>query len=506
MTSSPGSWAVVAWSVAVAAAAARLVPLLRGGGLTGLGNYDDGVYYAAGTALAHGRLPYADYLLLHPPGIVLALAPFGLLARLVGDPVGLAAARLGWIALGAVGSVLVARLLRGQGLVLAALGGLAYAVAPPAVYTGWTPMLETPAATCVLLALLVLHRTSPDDGDRGRVPARRAVLAGVLLGLSADLKIWGVASVLAVVAWYLARGARRNAAEVLLGALVSVAAVCLPFFLTSPGAMWRMVVLDQLGRGRSQVPLVARVAGILGVAGPGGDGAGARWAAASALVLAAGLAVVLVVAAARMVPSARLAVLLTVVHTGVLLTGPSWFRHYPALVTGPLVVATVSGAGALVRHVGAARPRAGRCLLAVLALAVAALALPLAGERLGTPFPGAALGAAARARAGCVTSDDPAALAAMDVLSSDLARGCPFVADLGGYSYELARERGRATPRSSDAAWQRLYLEHLRAGTTALPFRYAPQQSPSTARAVAAWPVLAGRGRFVLREPDGRSP
>ena len=48
------------WAIALAAIAFafRLVPVLRGGGLFGLGNYDDGVYYAAATGLVHGRLPY----------------------------------------------------------------------------------------------------------------------------------------------------------------------------------------------------------------------------------------------------------------------------------------------------------------------------------------------------------------------------------------------------------------------------------------------------------------
>jgi len=69
---------VLATAAAVLAGVARLVPVLRGGGLAGLGNYDDGVYYASGTALLNGILPYRDYVFLHPPGIVVMLAPFGL--------------------------------------------------------------------------------------------------------------------------------------------------------------------------------------------------------------------------------------------------------------------------------------------------------------------------------------------------------------------------------------------------------------------------------------------
>jgi hypothetical protein len=41
---------IVAFGVALAA---RLVPLLRGGGLYALGNYDDGVHFAAAMGVIH---------------------------------------------------------------------------------------------------------------------------------------------------------------------------------------------------------------------------------------------------------------------------------------------------------------------------------------------------------------------------------------------------------------------------------------------------------------------
>ena len=47
-------WAVV---IAVAAFLFRLVPVLRGGGLFGFGNYDDGVYYASATGLSTACFP-----------------------------------------------------------------------------------------------------------------------------------------------------------------------------------------------------------------------------------------------------------------------------------------------------------------------------------------------------------------------------------------------------------------------------------------------------------------
>src|SRR4051794_25537891 len=120
--------------VAVTAFVLRLVPVLTGGGLYGRGNYDDGVYYAAASGFVHGLLPYRDFLLLHPPGIVLALAPFAALADVVGDPTALAVGRVTFMMVGAVNAVLVAVVLRRLGFAAAMVGGLVYAVALPAVY------------------------------------------------------------------------------------------------------------------------------------------------------------------------------------------------------------------------------------------------------------------------------------------------------------------------------------------------------------------------------------
>ena len=85
----------------------RAVPVIRGGGLEGYLGYDDGVYFAAATALVDGVLPYRDFLLLHPPGIAVLLSPFALLAGVTDSATGFAAARLAFMAIGAVNAGLV---------------------------------------------------------------------------------------------------------------------------------------------------------------------------------------------------------------------------------------------------------------------------------------------------------------------------------------------------------------------------------------------------------------
>jgi alpha-1,2-mannosyltransferase len=494
--SAPGSgpsWYVLATAIGLLALTLRLVPVLRGGGLFGLGNYDDGVYFAAATAAAHGLLPYHDFLLLHPPGIVLVLLPFGLLGRLVGDPTAFAAARLAWMTLGAVNALLVGQILRPVGLVGAGLGALCYAVSLPAVYSEHTTLLEGPAQTCVLLAVLLVRpreaRLSPT--------ARAAVGAGVLLGASATVKIWGVVPVLVVVGWFVGRHALRTAAQVLGGAAVAVALVCLPFFVAAPVRMWQMVVLDQLGRQRSTVSEAARLGDMAGFAllGPPATG--------FSPLLVAGLVVVAVLLLlAWALPVGRLATVLTLVLAATLLASPSWFLHYPDLVAGPLCVALGAAAQRLVDRAGAVRRGLGVATVVLLVAAALAQAYPLLHFRPGTRFPGASLGRAAAAGR-CITSDDPAALIEMDVLGRDLRRGCRFVADIGGYSYEVARLAGHPTPRRQDAVWHLAYLDYLRSGDLSLPFRYVRDGALSAPElaAIGSWPVVVRVGAYQLRRP-----
>jgi alpha-1,2-mannosyltransferase len=485
-------WRLLVLVAAVTALAARLVPVLRGGGLRGLGNYDDGVYYAAGTALAHGLLPYRDFLLLHPPGIVLTLAPFGLLARVSSDAFGFAAARLTWMCLGVINTVLVARILRPIGRWPAALGALFYALAVPAVFIEYSTLLEAPAQTCVLLAMAILTaRPGPP------VPKVAALMAGALLGASATFKIWGVVAVVVVAAWFMVGRSWRTALQVLAGSALAVIMVCLPFFAAAPGAMWRMVVLYQANRWQTGASTPTRLAGIVGL----GLHRPKIHTFTPVLVATLVLFTVLLLLAWT-VPAARLAVVMAVSLTALLLLTPSWFMHYPGLACGPLAVALAAGAAAAARRLMRLGRHGATALAVVLACAIGAQAYPLTGLRLGQRFAGATLGRDVAQVGGCVTADDPAALVEMNVLTRNLDRGCTFVADLGGYSYELAYRRGHAITRHSDPAWQRIYLAYLRSGSIALPFRYASTGalSSATRATLRGWSHPLGVGRFQLRE------
>ncbi|GAA3643011.1 glycosyltransferase 87 family protein [Microlunatus ginsengisoli] len=491
-----GHVALTAIGLATLAIAARLLPLLRGGGLTGLGNYDDGVYYSAGTALLHGLLPYRDYVFLHPPGIILLLAPFGLAGVAGHDPTGLAVARLGCVLLGAINTLLVAVILRPAGRVHALVGAAFYATAFPAIYIEWTPLLEGPAQTCLLASVALLARCEADSDARW-LPV---FCAGGLLGISATFKIWGVVAVVTVLAWYGLRRRWRAGGWIALGAAAGTTIVCLPFFAAAPVAMWRMVVTDQLGRNRSAMSVPRRLAAILDL------GLHARLISHPALLAGAFVVAVAVLVAATRVAPARLCVVLTLSLSTLLAISPSWFLHYPGLATGPLAVSVGAGTGFLIRAAAARRRWAGASAAVLVGLLLAFGAAPLPALRLGTAFPAQRLAVAMRALppTDCVTADDPATLVALNVLTRDLDHGCPFVADLGGFSYELATERGGWVRREDDPRWQRLYLGYLASGDVTLSCRFGGlgALAPTTTATVSRWPVIIRAGRYAVRMPN----
>ncbi|MFP5283923.1 MAG: glycosyltransferase 87 family protein, partial [Actinomycetes bacterium] len=297
-------WWALALTVGTAAFVARLVPVLRSGGLLGVNHYDAAVYFGSAVGLVHGEVPYRDVLMLHPPGIVLALVPFGALALLIGDTSAMAVGRLAWMVLGALSAVLVARLLRPLGLLPAAVGGLFYAVFHPAVTIEQTTRLEAVGAVCLAGALVLLSVPQP----RVALRPRAVLLAGALLGFAATVKIWGVVPLLVVALYLLAAAGWAHAARFTIGAGAVGVVVCLPFLLAAPDRMWRYVVVDQIDRAPSRAPTLSRLADLTGLGLVEGRLEG--WAPA---VVGAAVAVYAVAALlAVRVPQARLSVVLLV--------------------------------------------------------------------------------------------------------------------------------------------------------------------------------------------------
>ncbi len=492
-------WHLLLLGVALAAFAVRLIPVLRGAGLTGMGNYDDGVYYSAAVALVHGRLPYRDFVLLHPPGIVVALAPFAALGQLITDLHGLAVARVAFMLVGALNAVLVARFLLPMSVAAGWVGGLFYAIFYPAVYTEHLTVLEPLAGSCLLMTLLLL-RTFRGQADAGKVAL---AMAGALMALSAGLKIWGVVPLIFIGIWQLVTIRSRRVLWYVAGAGIAGVALCLPFLAAAPAAMWQLVVVDQLDRPTGRTALVRKLFDITGLNGFSNPPSG--WSLLL-IIAVAGYLMAGLLAWTRTEP--RLPVGLAVVLTALLLVTPAYFPHYASLIAGPYAIVVGAAAGILIALVRHHQQPALAALVAGLLTAVAVTAIPVAGHRFGKSFPARQLAASVAPLPGCVTADDPLLLVQLNVLSRDFKRSCQVRIDVTGSAYgtdKLLLRNGKPAPRRLNTRWQRNLMIYLRSGTATILVRTAPDSLPRAMVAeIRQWPVLAHSRRYVLYRPQHR--
>jgi hypothetical protein len=488
-------WCTAGIAVFVIGLVARLVPVLHGGGLGSNLGYDPGVYFAAADGLVHGRLPYRDFVLLHPPGLMLVLFPFAFATRLVSDQAAFISANLAFMCLGAVNAAFVVLIGRRLALSLGAAvgGGLFAALWLGSVHAEGMARLEPLANLLVLIGLYAYA------GARRRPSARWMFGMGAALGGAASVKIWYGVLLIVLVGWVAVHvRTRRAVAAAVVGAAAAMVVINGFFFLRAPGAMWHMVVVDQLGRGRFAGSPITRFdeandfTSWNRLLGPGPT-------AVAVTVLLVGAAVLL--RAAWRQAAGRVLVVLLGVQLVVMAVSPSWFPFYADYVTPALALAVAVGVDGVrtagwttIRSLRHPRARAWGGL-AVAAVLLVVLGVPLSWQRTGTPFPSTPL-ATAVGKARCVVADSPMALIELDALSRSFSPGCQDWVDVVGRTYGADRSN---RSRPDNVAWQRDVSRYLLSGDAYIVIRAGTGLSAGTlaelhARAV----VLARSGRYVV--------
>jgi len=480
--------------VALAAVLVRLLPLLFGDGLLSWGRYDDGVYYAASASLLDGRMPYRDFVLLHPPLIALVLLPFTLLGRLTTDPIGLVTARLTWMALGALAAVLAARFAGRWGALPALAAGLWVACSAETSYASQSTFIE-PVADLALLGGLILLSCE-------RERPRHELVGGLLLGLALTGKIWYVAPVGVLLLVMLLGRRYRSTLRAGGAAAVTAGAILLPFFALAPRQMWHMVVYDQLSR---------HADGKAGFLGRLGVAVGGRYlhlsphladvvAVLATIVVAAGIAACLRHRPSRPMAAVALTTLV------VLVASPSIFRHYGSFSSAPVGISLGVGWVLVARRLRAARPALStRSTVVLRSLAIAGLVVVLAGGGVLITHPDHRLFPrqqveAVLPHAGCITSDNPVTLEITDRLSSDLRAGCPLPVDVTGESY------GVSEPRRNDLAYLVWLQQYLRSGSTIILARHAGDGLEQQAIRGLGTPLFHHGTVTVIRPDPSRTP
>lgn len=450
----------------------RFTASMVGGGFATNGIYDDGVYYTSAARFVMGDWPYRDYLLLHPPGMTVLLAPFAWLGTLVGDLSGYTAARVALMVCAGATSALVALLASRWGLAAGWIAGGTHALYCGSIYAGSTLFMEGPSSLLAVAAVLLLL-------PRGEaVHWSRVALGGALLGILPLLKVWNAPIAVLIL---LASG-RKRFLTAAAGALAAFLALGLPFALQGQEAMWRMVVTDQLGRPRFDLSPLARVANLLGLATGGSSDVEVHGLAAVATLCWAAIAVGAVAVSLRARINWILPVL-AVVTAALALTSALALRNYGEFLSPWLAIAVGVGLGHLLRI------RRWRVVLAgVLAGWFGILAWG-ALHPVGKPLPVAWLRTSLQGT-GCVVTDDPVVLVALDRLSPQLRSRCTEIwVDVSGRTYDYAAD-GHGD-RTENPVWQRVIYDYLTSTDASVSCRRNTGLSKETLRMLA--PAKVGR-------------
>lgn len=411
---------------------ARITATQVGAGLTGRVGNDPATYYADSVGLLSGRLPYRDFVMVHPPVIAIVETPFALFGRLTTDHAGFIAANIAFILLGAANSVLVARLAQkyGAGRVGALVAGLIYAVWIGSVGTEFGARLETIGNTFFLVALLRLA------DRRGETAWTRSTLVtGALLALPISVKIWWVLPVLVVLAAELLgdRERRRQVPALLTGGALITVLVNGPFFLAAPGAMWSQVVAAQLGRPRLSGSFGHRLAAIT----TGGAGS---TVAIGAIVVLIGAAMVIAWRAGH-----RMIVTLLGIQTVLLFVTPSYFNFYSDFLAVPLAVTVGIAAGAR-RRIGLG-PVLATALVAIFAgTTITTLARD---PQFSTPIVGQDELVEQASEYHCVVAASPMDLIVANALARSFQPGCHNIVDLCGWELTHHDPTGSAAMKAN---------------------------------------------------------
>ena len=497
-----GADAVIVAATLVALAL-RLYQMLRPGFLTGVDEYDDGVYFGSAVRLIHGVLPYRDFVLVHPPGITLLLTPIALLTQSGGTAGGFAVARVVTALAGAAAVPVAGLMVRHRGALAAVAVCGILAVYPAGINAAHTVLLEPWLVLFCLLGAWAMFA-----GDEVSQSRRRLAWGGAAFGFACAVKLWAVIPALVALAlcWRAAR--RPGFLAGLRGAVLGFGLPVVPFVILAPSAFYRGVIVAQLSRiDISRVPGVDRLDSLTGLSVFSGAGHALVYLVSAAAVLVVAACLALAVARERRAPPAldlfallsAAIVLIAFLYPADFYIHYSWFfAPFGALSLG----LALSWAAAPTRWVSA--------VLAV--VAAAALVVPTVIQfhqlsQLSAGRPGDL--ARRQIRPGACVLTDVIALAIISDRFVSTTPGCSNMVDPIGSDYALSRGRNGVNGAGRTPAVQRLWLDAFRHADYVW-LSCPPHSSPTclTDRRIPWTPAVLGyfrahftpyRGRDALR-------
>ena len=425
--------------------------IFRPGHLLGVGDYDDGADFGSALRLIHGVLPYRDFIVVQPPGIVLLMIPSAALSPLIGTAGSIAVARVLTVAASAAAVVLGGLLVRHRGVFATIVTCGVIAIYPGSVQAAHTVLLE-PWLTVFCLAGAV----AVFDGDRLAGSGRRLAWGGAALGIAGAIKVWAIIPVAVIVVLCLLGAERvRRTTRFLAGVAAGCLIPVLPFAVLAPARFYDSVIVAQLIRTDARTPLGYRLQYLTGLV---------AWDLSTVTYLIAGIVLVVIVAGTLIAayrvtrrgppPLEWFSVVTAALIVVAFLVPDDFYYHYPAFLAPFLAMAFALPAARLLDGWPASPGRATRRATwprrsAAAAAGLAVFVLPfVAGgaESSATPTYASALPAVDRVipPGACVLSDEVALLISADRFTSS-SPGCSVMVDGFGTSYALAHGQSSLT-------------------------------------------------------------
>ncbi len=200
--------------------------------------YDDGVYLGAALRIVHGVLPYRDFVLLHPPGVPLLMAPIAALGRIIGTRDAMVGVRLVTVLVASLNAALAAVAVRHRGAGAMLIAGTALACFPLAVAADHSLLLEPYLVCFCLVGAIAMFSGSK------LASSHRLVLAGIAFGFAGAVKIWAIVPILVAFAVFVPRW--NDLRRLVLGTVAGFVVPCLPFFLLAPHGFIHDVFVTQV--------------------------------------------------------------------------------------------------------------------------------------------------------------------------------------------------------------------------------------------------------------------
>ncbi|HEY2578113.1 MAG TPA: hypothetical protein VGI74_17560 [Streptosporangiaceae bacterium] len=424
--------------------ALRLLQLTRPGHLLGVTEYDDGVYFGSAIRLINGVMPYKDFTLVQPPGLIVLMTPIAALSKVTGSAWGMGIARLITACAGAASVPLAGLLVRRRGLLAVIITCGIMAVFPDAILAAHTALQEPWLVLFCLIGLLAVF-----EDDRLTGNSSRLAWGGVALGFAGAVKLWAIFPI--VVIAVLCLPSMRRVGTYLGGVAVGFLVPVLPFLVAAPSMFWRGVFLAQLVRvDNARTSWATRLADLSGLGATVNPKVGVATATTALVIvlialLVAGACVAASVVTHRLPPPLEWFALVTSLLVFISFLVPAdFYYHYAAFFTPFLALAVGLPVARLVaglqqrsgQRSPGLRPEAAAAGLAVLVLLVMTI-VQGHSEAVLKPATDPTSAPATIPPGACVLTDQVSFTIAADRFTSS-APGCPQLVDGDGTDLALS--------------------------------------------------------------------